>query len=118
VCRNCCQRGDNNATRDKTFVIVRICDPGCAEIVVKEDTNNATRDKTFVIVQIYNQLFTLDLRFLFRLGSMDFVLEIHAEEICNDPVRCIIAQVRIGIMNLLNLNDRILNIEQNKSRTF
>ena len=45
---------------------------------------------------------------------MDFVLEIHAEEICNDPVSCIIAQVRIGIMNLLNLNDRIFNIEQKK----
>ena len=51
-------------------------------------------------------------------GSVDFVFEIHAEEISDDPVRCIIPQVWISIMNLLNLNVRILNIERTKSRTF
>ena len=30
---------------------------------------------------------------------MDFVLEIHVEEICNDPVCCIIPQVTISVSN-------------------
>ena len=44
----------------------------------------------------------------FELGSFgfDFVPEIHAKEICNDPVRCIIPQVWISIINLLDLNEK------------
>ena len=44
---------------------------------------------------------------LFGLDGIDFVLEIHAEEICNDPVCCIIPQVWINIMNLLGLKDKV-----------
>lgn len=44
--------------------------------------------------------------YIILVGSMGFVLEIHAEEIRNGLVRCIIPQVWINIMNLLgHLNE-------------